>query len=527
MKKVICLFNTLKYLKQKQFTYRIYYFIRSKIRKLTKYHYPTLQAPIPKALTLKQHKTFDIYNIYNNNKFTFIGISHEFQNNNIDWNYAQYGKLWNYNLTYFDFLQQKDINREMGLKFIKDFINYPQAIRGKKMPSPISLRNINFIKFISKENIEDEEINTFIFNQYAVLMDNLEYHILGNHLLENGFSLLFGAYYFQDETLYKKAKEILEEELKEQILNDGAHFELSPMYHQIMLFRVLDCINLVQNNAWKEKELLTFLIAKVEFMLGWLDKMTYNNGDIPLFNDSAKGIAPTSEELFDYAHLLSIQAKQIILNDSGYRKKENKNYECVMDVGNIGPDYIPGHAHSDTFNFELYVHGQPVIVDTGISTYEANETRTLERSTSSHNTVELDHQNQTDVWGGFRVAKRAKVISLIEIENMIEATHDGYKKQGYMHTRKWNFFNNKIIINDSIEGKIPKSAIFYLHFHPNIEIKIHENVILTPMVKIIFKNVIRLRHNRYNYSNLFNLKMLSNVILIKFDKQTTMEINIL
>ena len=83
-----------------------------------------------------------------------------------------------------------------------------------------------------------------------ILLDNLEYHLLGNHLLENGFSLLFGAYYFQDENLYKKAKEILEKELNEQILDDGAHFELSPMYHQLMLFRVLDCINLVKHNQW-------------------------------------------------------------------------------------------------------------------------------------------------------------------------------------------------------------------------------------------------------------------------------------
>lgn len=35
----------------------------------------------------------------------------------------------------------------------------------------------------------------------------------------------------------------------------------------------------------------------------------------------------------------------------------------------IGPDYIPGHAHADTFNYELRIDGVPFIVDTGISTY--------------------------------------------------------------------------------------------------------------------------------------------------------------
>ena len=40
-------------------------------------------------------------------------------------------------------------------------------------------------------------INQTLYNHYQLLLNNLEYHLLGNHLLENAFSLLFGAYYFQ------------------------------------------------------------------------------------------------------------------------------------------------------------------------------------------------------------------------------------------------------------------------------------------------------------------------------------------
>ena len=525
--KLLKLYHTLKYLKPKQFKYRAYYLFRNKIRKLTQYTPPTLAVPPSKALTLKEYPTFHIYNnLYKNGKFTFIGITHEFKDS-IDWNYNSYGKLWNYNLTYFDFLQQEDISIEDGLKLIQDFINYPEPIRGQKMPFPISLRNINFIKFLSKHNIQNREIDSFIFNQYYLLMDNLEYHILGNHLLENGFSLLFGAYYFEDEKLYTKAFEILTEELNEQILEDGAHFELSPMYHQIMLFRVLDCINLVQNSQWKNQELLKFITKKAELMLGWLKTITYNNGDIPLFNDSAKGIAPTSRELFNYAKLLSLQEKLLPLSDSGYRKEKNENYECVVDVGDIGPDYIPGHAHSDTFNFELYVHGQPVIVDTGISTYETNEQRTLERSTSSHNTVEIDGENQTDVWGGFRVAKRAKVIELEEKSHYIRAVHDGYKQnKALLHQREWKFSNNKIEIVDTIKGERTNSSIGYLHFHPEIDIEIERNSINTDLIKISFKDIDKLSMDRYNYSNNFNLKITSNVVIIFFKKKMSMEINI-
>ena len=527
MKQIPKLYHTLKYLKQKQFTYRIYYALRNKFRKLSKHKYPVRTAPLSKRLKLIECKTFDIFNIYNNDAFTFIGITHKFQKNEVDWNYNHYGKLWNYNLTYFDFLQQKNMSQENGLKFIKDFINYHQPIRGKKMPFPISLRNINFIKFISKKNIKDKEVNSFIYNQYFVLMDNLEYHILGNHLLENAFSLLFGAYYFEDEILYTKAKEILTEELEEQILNDGAHFELTPMYHQIMLFRILDCINLIKSNQWKNQELLTLFIDKSEIMLGWLETMTYNNGDIPLLNDSAKGIAPTSKELFEYAKTLNLKSNKVPLSASGYRKIKNKNYECVIDIGNIGPDYIPGHAHSDTFNFELYVDNKPIIIDTGISTYETSNTRTLERSTASHNTVEINAKNQTQVWGGFRVAKRAEIIELEEEKNTILATHNGYEKEGYLHTRQWTFLNKEIIITDTIKSEKCYNAIAYLHFHPNINVEILNNQIITPFIKILLKDYLKLSKESYNYSNNFNYKRTAYLIKIPFNKKLIMEINII
>ena len=195
-----------------------------------------------------------------------------------------------------------------GLKLINDFIMQSDSIKDGFMPFPISLRGLNWVKFLSKNKIKDQNINNSLYSQYTMLVDNIEYHILGNHLLENGFSLLFGAYYYQDEKFYIKAKKILITELEEQILKDGAHFELSPMYHQIMLFRVLDCINLVKNNSWKEEELLKLLISKAEIMLGWLSTITYDNGDIPLLNDSANGISPTTQELNDYAIILNIDS---------------------------------------------------------------------------------------------------------------------------------------------------------------------------------------------------------------------------
>jgi len=125
-------------------------------------------------------------------------------------------------------------------------------------------------------------------------------------------------------------------------------------------------------------------------MLGWLHHITYSSGDIPLLNDSANNIAPSTKQLNDYAKILNINARYQPLKESGYRKIKGTHYEMIVDVGNIGPDYIPGHVHADTFNYELYINNKPFIVDTGLSTYEVNKRRQLERSTTSHNAVLVD-----------------------------------------------------------------------------------------------------------------------------------------
>ena len=247
----------------------------------------------------------------------FLNRSHSFSEK-IDWNYYRFGKLWAYNLNYFDFLNQENISKETGLILIQDFIENDDLLKDGKEPYPISLRGINWVKFLSNNQLKDEVINNTLYFHYCILFKNLEYHLLGNHLLENAFSLLFGAYYFQDEKLYSKSKDLLISELNEQVLKDGAHFELSPMYHQIILFRLLDCIQLIKLNiTWKKNDLLLFLEQKAGLMCSWLYNVTYKNGNIPMLNDATFNIAPNSNNIFTYAKHLGINSPNIPLSDSG------------------------------------------------------------------------------------------------------------------------------------------------------------------------------------------------------------------
>jgi hypothetical protein len=524
MNKIVLLINTIKYLNLKQIYYRGYYLIRKKIKG---FDYPLSLSSSSRELG------FDMV-IYNSasykgdNEFEFLNLSKKFDDT-IDWNYKEYGKLWTYNLTYFDYLNQKEITKEEGVKLIYDFIDNLQDVQDGLEPFAISLRGINWIKFLTRYEIKDQKIDDALYAQYYILLDNLEYHLLGNHLLENGFSLLFGAYYFDDDKLYSKAKEILTQELQEQILDDGGHFELSPMYHQLMLFRVLESVNIMENGKWRLEngELIEFLKEKATVMLGWLRNMTFANGDIPLLNDSATKIAPTSSELFEYANKLLINHHSRLtphhsLKTSSYRKIVKNNYECIVDIGQIGPDYIPGHAHADTFNFILYTksplttHHSPFITDTGISTYDIGIARDYERSTKAHNTVEINSTNSSEVWGGFRVANRAEVINVEEKEDYIKATHNGYEKKfGIVHTREWNFKEDKIIIKDTLNKKA--DAVFRLHFDDKIDTdEILQKVSFDERYKIVDSYV----------AKEYNQKTPIKVLEIYFDLELKVEIKI-
>lgn len=524
--KIKLLINTVIYLRVIQIYYRIYYFLRNRL-----FRYNVKKRIINDFNSIVWENRIDYDNSYfkKENSFTFLNIFHSFSDK-INWNINQFGKLWTYNLNYFDFLNQENISKETGLQLIQDFIKNDATLKDGKEPYPISLRGINWVKFLSNNQVKDELINNTLYFHYCILFKNLEYHLLGNHLLENAFSLLFGAYYFQDEKLYNKSKNLLISELNEQVLKDGAHFELSPMYHQIILSKLLDSIQLIKlNSEWKKDYLTSFLEQKASLMISWLCKITYKSGEIPMVNDATFNIAPNSKNILSYAKYLGINSQNIPLSDSGYRKLNSNNYEILLDIGNVGPSYQPGHAHSDTFNFELIIDGNPIFVDTGISTYEKNAIRQYERATSSHNTVKIGSKDQTQVWGGFRVAKRAKITHLIEKPNLIEASHDGYLSDGYKHTRSFLWGEKYLILKDKINRSTSNNAKAYFHLHFSVTKPLVDgnNVILESSgVSIEFESASTIYVEEYQLSAGFNKTNLAYKIVVLFDQTLKTKISL-
>lgn len=519
--KLKLIWETVRHLRWVQVRYQLYYRLRSKLR--TPQHYAHTKGFV-ESKPLK----FIPYEYFSNSShltqggndtlvFSFLNLTQDFEADQVDWEFEGHGKLWNYNLNYFEFLFDSAVNSSLGMSLIRQYCKCLPTLRGGLEPYPISLRGINWIKFLSQNQILEEEVNKSIYMQYQVLLANLEFHIQANHLLENAFSLIFGAYYFRDERMYKVAARLLREELDEQILADGAHYERSPMYHQIILFRLLDFINLVKNNRWHDDDLEAYLLTKAGPMLSWLTKMTAANGDIPMVKDATEGIAPSTRFLTSYAQKLGLNALSVDLplGPSGYRWMKKSRMEMMADVGAVGPSHQPGHAHADELNFLLYANGKPVIVDTGVSTYEKNERRQLERSTVSHNCVVVQGQNSSRVWGGFRVAKRAGVRLLEDQAASVAASHTGYKTLGMLVHRRFGVEGEDLVVETSFDQNINEPVASMLHFHPDIEVEVKGSIIKVNNLEMRLEGIDEVLQERYSFAKGFNRLVEAQRLVLK------------
>lgn len=505
MNKIALYINTVKHLKWVQVYYRVRNFL---VKALGFQKYSSRDCPSTGFKLNFINNPICVGAALKNSSFTFLNLTVDFPKK-IDWNYSNHGKLWTYNLNYFEFLHDQGVSSEKKFDLIYSYIESSSQLKDGLEPYPISLRAINWIRFLAIEKeCKNKLINNILYSHLCFLYQNLEYHLLANHLLENAFALLMGSYFFRDENWYRVASKVLQDELKEQIHEDGGHFEKSPMYHSIILYRVLEAIDLILHNKWKEDSLLAFLKRKAASMVGWLDQVTFSDGSVPELNDTTKAISASTQQLLELASKLNIEIDREELFDSGYRMWKLEEWEVFLDVGNIGPDYQPGHAHADTFSFVLYYDNHPVIVDTGISTYESNSIRAEQRSTLMHNTVSYLGKDSSEVWGSFRVANRAKVNIVNEKNNFIEVVHNGYKKYGVKHARKFELTERSLEISDRMMGDVDGLSTVSLHFHPSINCQLLDNaLILGDFLTVTWSGLDDVRISKYFYAEKFNSRI--------------------
>lgn len=491
--KLLNYFHTVKYLKFSQLYYRILKrFIRPKVHSLEGVVATHCEGYIVHPLYTQS--------LFSNNTVRFLNHDGKVIVPS-DWNDETKAKLWLYNLHYFDDLSAvgAQSRKDLQIELISEWISENPAPLGNGWePYPTSLRIVNWVKSFLSGIEPDRDMLNSLAQQADYLSQNLERHLLGNHLFVNAKALIFAGLYLEGdeaEAWLRTALDIYANELKEQVLSDGGNYELTPMYHVIMLVDLLDLINLW--TAYPEKidaEIIETTKHKVKKMIDWLECMSHNDGEIAFFNDAAFEIAPKNSVVIEYAEKLGFdvsgvgnknQSSCLVVHDleeSGYVSVKSDSYSLIADLASVGPSYQPGHAHADTLSFELALYGQRVFVNSGISEYGLSKERLRQRKTAAHNTVSVNELDSSQVWSGFRVAKRARVLgkSVEAVKSnsiRFTASHNGFKQQGVncIHRREWLAREDTITIIDDLVGDYDV-ARGYLHLHPNIVIEeISEN----------------------------------------------------
>jgi len=405
------------------------------------------------------------------------------------WSQEPLPKLWQYNLHYFEYLWALDYPRARSV--VSDWIARHELRKGQVgwEPYPTSLRLVNWCcVFFGRFRADSEADAAFrdplwrsIFLQAEWLSRHVETHLMGNHLLENGVALAVVGSCFAGaaaERWLRRGLGILAEQLDEQILPDGGHFERSCMYHARVLY------SLLMLACTGQAEAVRTVMPFVGRMMRALACMCHPDGRIALLNDSALDVCNHPSELIDYADsLLGLDrpagpAGAFALAATGYygTRGRNGNY-LICDAGPVGPDYIPGHGHGDVFSFELSLNGRRVIVDSGVHGYEPDALRRYCRSTEAHNTVEIDGRDQCEFWSAFRVGRRPRLgkVDWMTFDGGFHLTgcHDGYASLpgGPMHRREFTWHGPDLLsVADAVTSEKPVRVISRLHLHPQCEV---------------------------------------------------------
>jgi hypothetical protein len=438
-------------------------------------------------------------------EFHFLGHTEKLAT--VDWRQRHVSHLWSYNLHYFDYaLDLAWAYRSSGDGRYRDrFVELARSWideagvsrRGDGWePYPLSLRVVNWIYALllfsdALGSGDRTRIEASLTNQAEHLSRRLEFHILANHLQKNLKALVVAGLYFEGAAAGRwlaDGERMLWQELFEQVLADGTQYEGAPMYHAIALGDFLEVLDLMRAIG---RPVPAPVRERVGRMLDALAVLSRPDGTLHLFNDSANGIASDRRWLSllglrTLGREVPVLDGHLDLPDAGYHGFVDASCgeRLMIDCGTPEPAYQPGHAHCDLLSFELDIGGLPLIVDSGVSGYAGDELRSYVRSTRAHNTVVIAGKEQSEIWGTFRMARRARFLhaqsgvgpSGFRFEGAYRPFHD----LRCLHSRAISGAGGRWRVVDRVIGAAGAPLQSFLHLHPAWRVRqVKEGVLAT------------------------------------------------
>ena len=429
-----------------------------------------------------------------NGRFTFLDRTIDF-GDRIDWNHErfdEYPRLWRLKLESFQGFEWLVMSEESAFSvddqraalerqaFEWDAANpigEGPYLRRSWIPHAVSLRVLHWCRYAAwcagdKVAVPDRLLR-IIYKNALFLENHVEHDIGGNHVIENAVALIAAGVLFGDHDTGWESMglDLLDEAAQKQFLADGGHFERSPMYHITVLRRYATAYDLLSSS-----ELQTTVIeTTAEHAMGFLSQLIKPAGRIPLLNDSVYGEAIEATTCLAYCRACSLTPTERSLrqpDSSGYRTLSTDTGTLLFDVGDVGPPHLPAHSHNDQLSVLLWVDGDPVLTDTGVYDYEANERRQYARSVAAHNTAQYDGTEPIPIGGSFLMGKRTSVSVAVDEPGRIEARHSRRSVAGpsYDHRRTVATTDSGWEIADTVTGDPGATYTVRYHFHPTTDV---------------------------------------------------------
>ena len=302
-----------------------------------------------------------------------------------------------------------------------------------------------------------------LWRQAEYLARNVEWDLRGNHLVRDAVGLAFAGRFFDGPHAKKwlcAATDLAQSQLVEQVLDDGGHFERSPLYHLKVMEDFFVLSRLIEDEDVRHS--LESTVLRMAEFLRWV---RHPDGDILLLNDAALNDEVPPDAIFR------------LLEKSGYSHRcvasPRRAKFCTDRTGGLAwrsleslfrrrPDRTGLSARPRPcrqLDARMLVRRERLFVDPGTHSYDRDERRAYDRSTAAHNTICVDGTDSSEVWHIFRVGRRARprdVDVRIEQDGFdASAAHDGYAHlAGVIHRRRVQLAEGgrRLLIIDRIEG---------------------------------------------------------------------------
>jgi uncharacterized heparinase superfamily protein len=397
-----------------------------------------------------------------------------------DWAMASAPLLWRYHLYYWDWAWElADGEQPAAALFAALWRSWSAAVAPGYGPAwhpyPVALRAwslCGLYRAVADGGAAAASVRAELAGCLGFLRRNLETDVGGNHLVKNLKALAGLAVFFADGALLRVAMRRLRRQLVIQVLPDGGHYERAPAYHCQVLGDLLDIAGLLHAVRLGEFPELRDAIAA---MRAWLGAVLTPDGRVPLLND---GFPVNDALLAALAPTRPAVGPLRVLPDTGLGLATAGDWFLLADIGAPCPANLPAHAHADTLGCLAYLRAEPLLIDTGTSTYAAGPVRDRERSTAAHNTVQLGRHDSTEVWGAFRAGRRAAVhgvrASVGDGGVTLAAAHDGYRHLAGrpLHHRRWSLRDSELRIDDMVSGQGSHQVTARWHFAPGSRVRL-------------------------------------------------------